>query len=211
MGIVEQRSVSPYVVRRARRSLCFAFVCRYCYVSAYCVIMIIATFSFCLISCCIYIVQTKRKGERKEPAGRLFLISSPPSSDPSPLPPAAMPDHAPHLLALLLLAAAVPLLALEPEAIMRRALSLAQSQPRAPFGAVIVNATDGRVLAEGVNAAGNDPTKHGEVRWRGAGRGEGLGEREGRGRRRGSERKRSEEKDLEMGHGGEGKRWRRRR
>lgn len=49
---------------------------------------------------------------------------------------------------------------------MRRALELAQGQPRAPFGAVIVNITTQppMIVAEGVNAAGNDPTKHGEVK-----------------------------------------------
>ena len=62
---------------------------------------------------------------------------------------------------------------------MDRALVLAARNPAAPFGAVIVSATSGEVLGEGVNDARSSPTRHGEMvaidAWAAAGRPEGEG------------------------------------
>jgi len=49
------------------------------------------------------------------------------------------------------------------ERFMRLAIAQARRNPAAPFGAVIVRAADGAVMAEGVNASGEHPTLHGEI------------------------------------------------
>ncbi len=49
------------------------------------------------------------------------------------------------------------------ETYMRRAIAQARRVPRYPFGAVIVDITDGEVLAEGHNRASLNPTFHGEI------------------------------------------------
>jgi tRNA(Arg) A34 adenosine deaminase TadA len=49
------------------------------------------------------------------------------------------------------------------EANMRLAIDEARRNPLWPFGAVIVNAADGAVVARGVNEAGLNPTFHGEI------------------------------------------------
>jgi tRNA(Arg) A34 adenosine deaminase TadA len=46
---------------------------------------------------------------------------------------------------------------------MRFAIALARRNPRFPFGAVIVRAADGSLLAEGVNDAWHNPVLHGEI------------------------------------------------
>ena len=54
-------------------------------------------------------------------------------------------------------------MALDHEAYMRRAISLADRNPDAPFGCVIVDAQTEEVLAEGVNDAERSPILHGET------------------------------------------------
>ena len=49
------------------------------------------------------------------------------------------------------------------ETSMRQAIAAAKRNPRAPFGAVIARASDGEVLAEGVNSSAQDPILHGEI------------------------------------------------
>lgn len=49
------------------------------------------------------------------------------------------------------------------EAHMRRAIEQARRNPRRPFGAVIVDGKDERVLAEAVNAVDVSPILHGET------------------------------------------------
>lgn len=46
---------------------------------------------------------------------------------------------------------------------MRVAIDVARGNPRAPFGAIVVDAARGEIVARGVNAAGTDPTAHGEI------------------------------------------------
>ena len=46
---------------------------------------------------------------------------------------------------------------------MRRAMVQAHQNPRQPFGAVIVKANDGSVVAEGYNRTPINPTYHGEI------------------------------------------------
>ncbi len=46
---------------------------------------------------------------------------------------------------------------------MRAAIELARENPRAPFGAVIVDPARGEIVARGVNAAREDPSAHGEI------------------------------------------------
>ena len=45
---------------------------------------------------------------------------------------------------------------------MDRAIALGLRKPRAPFGALVVAASSGEVLAEGVNSVEDSPTRHGE-------------------------------------------------
>jgi tRNA(Arg) A34 adenosine deaminase TadA len=49
------------------------------------------------------------------------------------------------------------------ESNMRLAIDEARRNPLWPFGAIIVNAADGEVVARGVNEAGLNPTFHGEI------------------------------------------------
>jgi tRNA(Arg) A34 adenosine deaminase TadA len=46
---------------------------------------------------------------------------------------------------------------------MDRAIALGLRKPRAPFGALVVAADSGEVLAEGVNSVEDSPTRHGEM------------------------------------------------
>ena len=46
---------------------------------------------------------------------------------------------------------------------MERAIALGLRKPRAPFGALVVAAVSGEVLAEGVNSVEDSPTRHGEM------------------------------------------------
>ncbi len=46
---------------------------------------------------------------------------------------------------------------------MRRAIELAANVPDLPFGAVIVDASSGQVVAEGWNKSSINPTWHGEI------------------------------------------------
>ena len=46
---------------------------------------------------------------------------------------------------------------------MRRAIELAGQNPRFPFGAVLVEISTGRIVAEGVNQGHQNPTYHGEM------------------------------------------------
>jgi tRNA(Arg) A34 adenosine deaminase TadA len=46
---------------------------------------------------------------------------------------------------------------------MDRAIALGLRKPRAPFGALVVAADSGEVLAEGVNSIEDSPTRHGEM------------------------------------------------
>jgi tRNA(Arg) A34 adenosine deaminase TadA len=46
---------------------------------------------------------------------------------------------------------------------MDRAIALGLRKPRAPFGALVVAAGSGEVLAEGVNSVEDGPTRHGEM------------------------------------------------
>ena len=49
------------------------------------------------------------------------------------------------------------------ERYMRRAIELTTNCPELPFGAVIVHRPSGRVVAEGWNRTGKNPTWHGEI------------------------------------------------
>jgi tRNA(adenine34) deaminase len=49
------------------------------------------------------------------------------------------------------------------ERAMRLAIAVARRNPRFPFGAVIVRAADGILLAEGVNDSRHNPVLHGEI------------------------------------------------
>ena len=49
------------------------------------------------------------------------------------------------------------------EDLMRRAIEIAKGNPRAPFGTVIVDRADGRIVAEGLNRAEENPIWHGEM------------------------------------------------
>jgi tRNA(Arg) A34 adenosine deaminase TadA len=49
------------------------------------------------------------------------------------------------------------------ETFMRRAIELAANVPRLPFGAVIVDRTAGKIVAEGWNQSSLNPTWHGEI------------------------------------------------
>ena len=49
------------------------------------------------------------------------------------------------------------------EMAMRAAITMALQNPVYPFGAVITDASNGKVLARGVNAAIDNPTLHGEI------------------------------------------------
>src|SRR6201987_2268355 len=49
------------------------------------------------------------------------------------------------------------------EKAMRRAIAVAKRNPVYPFGAIITRIADGQVMAEGVNASGQNPMLHGEV------------------------------------------------
>ncbi len=46
---------------------------------------------------------------------------------------------------------------------MQLALDMAKKNLKAPFGAVIVDNTSGKILARGVNAVKSNPTYHGEI------------------------------------------------
>lgn len=46
---------------------------------------------------------------------------------------------------------------------MRRAIEVAANVPRLPFASVIVDRTDGRIVAEGWNKSSANPTWHGEI------------------------------------------------
>lgn len=46
---------------------------------------------------------------------------------------------------------------------MRRAIEIAKGNPTAPFGTVIVDRRNGRVFAEGLNRAEQNPIWHGEM------------------------------------------------
>ena len=46
---------------------------------------------------------------------------------------------------------------------MREAISVARKNPVYPFGAVMTKASTGQLVASGVNAAGSNPTLHGEI------------------------------------------------
>ena len=52
---------------------------------------------------------------------------------------------------------------LDHERFMRRAIELAANVPALPFGAVIVDARDGNIVAEGWNRSSINPTWHGEI------------------------------------------------
>ncbi len=52
---------------------------------------------------------------------------------------------------------------LDHESLMRRAIGLAANVPDLPFGAVIVNADTGEILAEGWNKSSSNPIWHGEI------------------------------------------------
>jgi len=52
---------------------------------------------------------------------------------------------------------------LDHERYMQRAIELAANVPDLPFGAVIVDAARGQVVAEGWNKSANNPTLHGEI------------------------------------------------
>ena len=49
------------------------------------------------------------------------------------------------------------------ERAMRLAIAVARRNPRFPFGAVMVRAADGSLLAEGVNDSRHNPVLHGEI------------------------------------------------
>jgi tRNA(adenine34) deaminase len=49
------------------------------------------------------------------------------------------------------------------EAAMRLAIAAAKANPFYPFGAVIISAADGTVLAQGVNSSKTNPILHGEI------------------------------------------------
>ena len=49
------------------------------------------------------------------------------------------------------------------ERAMRRAIAEARGNPAYPFGAVVVRAADGQILATGVNKGALNPTFHGEI------------------------------------------------
>lgn len=73
-----------------------------------------------------------------------------------------------HITALLFIlssvvAYAVPASKQSDEYYMQLAIEQAKQNPRAPFGAVIVDNDTGEVLGEGVNASRIDPTFHGEM------------------------------------------------
>jgi tRNA(Arg) A34 adenosine deaminase TadA len=46
---------------------------------------------------------------------------------------------------------------------MDRAIALGLRKPRTPFGALVVAADSGEILAEGVNSVEDSPTRHGEM------------------------------------------------
>jgi tRNA(Arg) A34 adenosine deaminase TadA len=46
---------------------------------------------------------------------------------------------------------------------MRSAIELARTNPRRPFATLLVDVRDNRVVAKGVNRAGQNPVMHGEV------------------------------------------------
>jgi tRNA(adenine34) deaminase len=46
---------------------------------------------------------------------------------------------------------------------MQRAIELARNEPRFPFGALLVETATGKIIAEGWNRSGQDPTFHGEM------------------------------------------------
>lgn len=46
---------------------------------------------------------------------------------------------------------------------MRRAIQVAQRNPEAPFGALLVDAKTEQIVAEGVNRGSENPTWHGEI------------------------------------------------
>ena len=49
------------------------------------------------------------------------------------------------------------------EKAMLAAIAMAKQAPKAPFGAVLVDNREGKVVAQGVNRAQNNPTWHGEI------------------------------------------------
>jgi tRNA(Arg) A34 adenosine deaminase TadA len=68
------------------------------------------------------------------------------------------------LLALFLLIKTAKCFAMQPdEFYMQAAIDMAKNNPRAPFGAVIVDNKTGNILARGVNASHINPTFHGEM------------------------------------------------
>jgi tRNA(Arg) A34 adenosine deaminase TadA len=52
---------------------------------------------------------------------------------------------------------------LDHAAYMDHAIALARRNPAAPFGALVVSAESGEVLAEGLNAVRESPSRHGEM------------------------------------------------
>jgi tRNA(adenine34) deaminase len=60
-------------------------------------------------------------------------------------------------------AALPPISTARHEQAMRQAIEEARRNPRYPFGAVIVRADTGEVLARGVNNSGENPILHGEI------------------------------------------------
>jgi tryptophan-rich sensory protein/tRNA(Arg) A34 adenosine deaminase TadA len=51
----------------------------------------------------------------------------------------------------------------EHEVLMREAIQIAEKNPQAPFGTVLVDRRTGQVVARGVNASSTNPTFHGEI------------------------------------------------
>ena len=60
-------------------------------------------------------------------------------------------------------AATVNSLSLDHDAHMQKAIELAQQNPQAPFGSVLVDRRTGKVVASGVNQSSDNPTLHGEI------------------------------------------------
>ena len=60
-------------------------------------------------------------------------------------------------------AATVNSSSLDRDAHMQKAIELAQQNPEAPFGSVLVDRRTGKVVASGVNQSSDNPTLHGEI------------------------------------------------
>lgn len=52
---------------------------------------------------------------------------------------------------------------LDHDAFMQCAIELAQENPKAPFGCVLVDQLTGKVVATGINQSSTNPTLHGEI------------------------------------------------